>query len=237
MTNKKQYKKCGQCGQILTLDDFKIKRTRADGSKARSRYCRECEIDTRNYLALVKQQEAGILSPLQESELAKLNRVFAILEKQGLSTPLSRSPAVPTESKKSDHLEAILAQYAQELPAGITPKKLVDSTPVPSGSPEGSPRQVPTVDTSDIPEDLGRWLTETFESWREASMTPEYLNDVVYPTLKAQYRPETGWDAVKLVQTYDDTYKAVLNKISDRFWEYEDWWAEQAGKPESSSED
>ena len=246
------YKKCLQCGCILPLDSFKIKRTRADGTKARSRYCRECEVDTRNYLALIDQQETTGLMPMQERELAKLNQVFAMLEKQGLSTPLSRTPAVqPTN--KPNHLDALMEHYGNDanayqqktpatvvqLPSNVTPKAIstISEASAIVCSMAGIECTQGTVNTitepeipADTPADLKMWLETPFETWREQSLTPEYLNEIVYPTLKAQYRPETGWDAVKLVQTYDDTYKQVLNQISQRFWDYEDWFIAEKNK-------
>lgn len=246
------YKKCLQCGCILPLDSFKIKRTRADGTKARSRYCRECEVDTRNYLALIDQQETTGLMPMQERELAKLNQVFAMLEKQGLSTPLSRTPAVqPTN--KPNHLDALMEHYGNDaeiyqqntpapvvqLPSNVTPKAIstISEASAIVGSMAGIECTPGTENIitepeipADTPEDLKTWLETPFETWREQSLTPEYLNEIVYPTLKAQYRPETGWDAVKLVQTYDDTYKQVLNQISQRFWDYEDWFIAEKNK-------
>ena len=239
------YKKCLQCGCILPLDSFKIKRTRADGTKARSRYCRECEVDTRNYLALIDQQETTGLMPMQERELAKLNQVFAMLEKQGLSTPLSRTPAVqPTN--KPNHLDALMEHYGNDanayqqktpatvvqLPSNVTPKAIstISEASAIVGT-QGTENVLTEPEIpADTPEDLKMWLETPFETWREQSLTPEYLNEIVYPTLKAQYRPETGWDAVKLVQTYDDTYKQVLNQISQRFWDYEDWFIAEKNK-------
>ena len=239
------YKKCLQCGCILPLDSFKIKRTRADGTKARSRYCRECEVDTRNYLALIDQQETTGLMPMQERELAKLNQVFAMLEKQGLSTPLSRTPAVqPTN--KPNHLDALMEHYGNDanayqqktpatvvqLPSNVTPKAIstISEASAIVGT-QGTENVLTEPEIpADTPEDLKMWLETPCETGREQSLTPEYLNEIVYPTLKAQYRPETGWDAVKLVQTYDDTYKQVLNQISQRFWDYEDWFIAEKNK-------
>jgi hypothetical protein len=190
--------------------------------------------------------------PMQERELAKLNQVFAMLEKQGLSTPLSRTPAVqPTN--KPNHLDALMEHYGSDanayqqktpatvvqLPSNVTPKAIstISEASAIVGSMAGIECTPGTGNTliepeipADTPEDLKTWLETPFETWREQSLTPEYLNEIVYPTLKAQYRPETGWDAVKLVQTYDDTYKQVLNQISQRFWDYEDWFIAEKNK-------
>ena len=181
------YKKCLQCGCILPLDSFKIKRTRADGTKARSRYCRECEVDTRNYLALIDQQETTGLMPMQERELAKLNQVFAMLEKQGLSTPLSRTPAVqPTN--KPNHLDALMEHYGNDtnayqqkapvtvvqLPSNVTPKAIstISEASAIVGSMAGIECTPGTENTitepeipADTPTDLKTWLETPFETW------------------------------------------------------------------------
>lgn len=233
---KKAYKKCAQCGFIKDVNDFKIKYTRANGEKSRNRYCRSCEELTHNYNSLMQLKEAGALSALQERELVKMTSAFQVLEKQGLSTPLSRRESSTTCTRQTvhSHLENIMEQY----PEAVAPRALAATAEAMQlARTIASGTEVPefTVDT-DVPEELTKWLKTPFETWRDKQLVPEYLNDVVYPALKAQYRPEIGWDAVALAPRYDDTYKAVLAQVSDRFWEYEDWYRDNLKQEETDEE-
>lgn len=220
-------KKCAQCGQIRCEEEFKVKYTKKDGTQSRNRYCRDCEDDTRNYLALIAAKNEGPLSTAQEQQLIKYTSVFQVLERQGLSTPLSRS-AVKTKAAKPTvdaRLAMIKAMYGDET---ATIGSLREVSKEPEVAKESST-------PAEVPEALQQWLDATFETWKSTNIVPEYLNEVVYPTLKAEFRPETGWDAVKLAPTYDDTYKEVLNEISNKFWDYEDWFIEQKGNENEST--
>ena len=66
------------------------------------------------------------------------------------------------------------------------------------------------------PAELLRWLTEPLTE------EPEYYQEEVYDELKAKFRPQVRIDTATMLPVYDDTYKAVLDQISDRFDKYED---------------
>lgn len=231
-----KYKKCAQCGCVKLEDDFKIKYTRTDGTKLRNPYCRLCEEDTRNYRALTKLLDAHCISLGQEQQLAKYVEVFRLLESQGLSTPLSRKSGDKTSSERirinpEQRLESLMQRYST---GTATPVAAVQQ---PSDAATQAPSEVMVpVDTTDVPEGLQQWLTGSFDEWYEKLFTPEYLNESVYPTLKSAYRKEIGWNAVTLTPEYDDTYKDVLNRISDRFWDYEDWYREYTKDTERSTD-
>ena len=75
---------------------------------------------------------------------------------------------------------------------------------------------VQAVKVPDIPAELSHWLTEPLTE------EPEYYQDEVYEQLKAKFRPQTKIDPDTMLPVYDDTYKLVLDKILERFDNYED---------------
>ena len=72
-----------------------------------------------------------------------------------------------------------------------------------------------TIDTA-APYELTRWLTEPL------TKDPDYYLDEVYEDLTAKYRPAKGINRSTMMPVYDDTYKDVLDRILERFNEYED---------------
>ena len=80
-----------------------------------------------------------------------------------------------------------------------------------------------TVATSvNTPEELTRWLADDFTKWEELGLTPEYLQETVYESLKAKYRPQTSVNKETFMPIYDDTYKDILNQILRRFDDFEE---------------
>ena len=75
---------------------------------------------------------------------------------------------------------------------------------------------VQAVKVPDIPAELSCWLTEPLTE------EPEYYQDEIYEQLKATFRPKTKIDHDTMLPVYDDTYKPVLDKILERFDNYED---------------
>ena len=51
---------------------------------------------------------------------------------------------------------------------------------------------------------------------------PEYYQDEIYEQLKAKFRPKIKIDPDTMLPVYDDTYKPVLDKVLERFDNYED---------------
>ena len=221
------FKKCQQCGCILPEESFKVKYIRKDESKARANYCRQCELDTKTYYELQAKMDKRTCSVREEEVLHTFVSVFKKQESQGLRTPLSRSAnsgriAAPRDA----HIKELEQRYTETRSAeaelycsNIIPNK-------PTKEPVYCPEPDSTVENNPIeyiPEALQPWLTDSFESWYNNTLTPDYVNEVVYPMLKAEFRPEIGVDKVTALPVYDDTYKEILNTISTRFWEYEDW--------------
>ena len=119
-----------------------------------------------------------------------------------------------------DELEKIHSLYALQESRGFSPPRVT--------------KQERTVDTvsailssyggSTIPEDLQKWLT------CELTLAPEYYIDTVYDSLLRQYAPLKKIDETTYARVHDQTYKAVLDKILDRFYDYEDSYYNQEDK-------
>lgn len=67
-----------------------------------------------------------------------------------------------------------------------------------------------------LPKELQEWLTI------ELTKEPEYYLDGVYEHLRAKYRPLLRVDASTLTPVYDESYAVTLEKILERFNDYED---------------
>lgn len=70
--------------------------------------------------------------------------------------------------------------------------------------------------TSNTPEELTKWLT------CELTEKPEYYHDVVYEVLLNKYRKVLRIAQDTMLPVYDETYTNTLNKILERFDEYEE---------------
>lgn len=73
-----------------------------------------------------------------------------------------------------------------------------------------------STDLGPAPTELQLWLTT------ELTEHPDYYIDEVYAELTSKYRPILTIEKGSMQPLYDDSYKQVLEKILDRFYEYED---------------
>ena len=71
-------------------------------------------------------------------------------------------------------------------------------------------------DNLTAPAELLQWLTA------ELTKEPDFYLDSIYETMRTKYRPQLSVDTDTMLPVYDDTYKAVLDKVLERFNEYED---------------
>lgn len=75
------------------------------------------------------------------------------------------------------------------------------------------------ADSMPVPAELQLWLS------CELKEEPDYYLDEIYEELKAKYRPQVSINTATMQPIYDDTYKDVLDKILERFYEYEEtYW-------------
>lgn len=180
--------------------------SRGKSEPSRYRICRDCESINTTYRRTREQLDKGGLTPAESGVLAdtltKITKLYRALEAKGLQVPeygvKKKKPAAETAVDK------LLAFYGQQ-PQEQARQSTVD---------------IPTE--IDIPEDLNIWLTQDVNEWIENGLSPEYLQETVYESLKAKYRPQLGYDPERGLPIYDDTFKEVLNQILRRFDDYED---------------
>lgn len=136
----------------------------------------------------------------EEAELAKIHALYDCQIKVGLQPPVKQGRRKPLTEDLNDMIQKYAAMSAAV--AKDTPKAdtVVDAAPY----------------------ELTRWLTETLDK------EPDYYLDDVYEDLKATYRPCTGINKSTMMPEYDNKYKDVLDRILERFNEYEDSYYEGA---------
>lgn len=132
-------------------------------------------------------------SEAELTELAKIHELWEVQRAAGLQPPRENAGrTVPL----SESLDDMIGKYKQQA--------------------EAVQEVVQAVSAPEIPAELSKWLTEPLTE------EPEYYQDEVYEQLKAKYRPKTRIDQATMLPVYDDTYKPVLDKILERFDNYED---------------
>ena len=135
-------------------------------------------------------------STLTELERAELNKIYALYDAQracGLQPP-RRSDG--RSVKLTADLDSMISSYTERARhATVTD---------------------PTLDTSATPPELLKWLSD------ELTEDPEYYLEDVYDELKAKYRPILRVNPESLLPDYDDTYAAVLDRILNKFYDYEE---------------
>lgn len=117
---------------------------------------------------------------------------------------------------EKDELEAINELYDMQRKCGLKPPSTrADSTPLMDVINKHKQKYFEQA-SADGPEALTYWLDAPLTE------TPEYYLDVVYEQLKKQYRPIVGLERETKLPLYDDTHVELLDKILERFNNYED---------------
>lgn len=208
-------KRCIQCGLLKDASEFrKYTYSRKKETEGRYRTCKSCEAINASYTRLLKRVESlkGTVDTLPGYEteykglieaINKIESMYATLERQGL-----RVPAHGVKAKAKFVPEAATMQAVDKLNHfyGTVQAEVCARVEV----------SVPT------PDELQKWLDADMQDWVTAELSPEYLQETIYESLKAKYRPQTGVDRNTFMPTYDDTYKDVLNQILRRFDDYEE---------------
>lgn len=212
-------KRCKQCGILKEADEFRqYTYSKSNGTEGRYRICRACENINGSYRrARIMLEKAGVRG-LRDIDgpgtlmdawntVSRIERLYETLEAQGFSVPqYGDSPARQLTSDQTiDQLMAFYGVSASGRPG------------IPTD--ENVPQDV-------VPEDLQVWLDQDMQEWIDAGLSPEYLQETVYESLRAKYRPQIGFDRDRGLPIYDDTYKLVLNNILRRFDDYEETCAE-----------
>lgn len=213
-----QVKRCKQCGILKEVTEFRsYTYAKKMGTEGKLSICKECENINSIYKRAVAAVEANpeyfrkdqfMDDPKLEKALAdskKINKLYDTLEARGLHTP-RQAQHVEQKDPVADSIEKLQAFYD----GGIQIRS-------------GNPNYVAPIPTPDsIPDDLKYWLDTSFTEWQEKGLDPEYLQETVYESLKAKYRPQMGVNKETFLPVYDDTYKSQLNAILKRFDEYEE---------------
>ena len=131
-------------------------------------------------------------SEAELTELAKIHELWEAQRVAGLQPPRENAGRTVPFSESLDDMIGKYKQQAEVV------------------------QEVVQAVSSDVPTELSKWLTE------ELTEEPEYYQDEVYEQLKAKYRPKVKIDTDNMLPVYDDTYKPVLDKILERFDDYED---------------
>lgn len=235
-----EMKRCKQCGVLKSADAFRrYTYSRQKGTEGRFRICRQCENINTTYRRLLTERRTlwneaderyGVPASQMPyynklvSEIEKIEQLYALLEAHGYSTPVSnpKTDAVPAvvPSTIDTYVDSLSSFY------GATPSDHKKVTEQPVSTKPTAPALQP--EELDVPNDLKRWLEMSMEDFAMAGLTPDYLQETVYESLKAKYRPQVGTDPQTFLPTYDDTYKPILNRILKSFDDYEDYWALQS---------
>lgn len=201
--------RCKQCGTLKVPEQFR--KYYGKGRKSNYKTCLDCEkINTRYKYLVTKIRKnsspefwldceviAKILRPDEVEELGKIEQLYELLKSKGLKPPAFDSGRKCGTGSK---LNEILDMHKAEVEKVTEVAKVVDM-PLPN----------------DTPTELLEWLTKDLSQFE-----PEHLQDVVAEELQKKYRPKIGVDPVHLTPMYDDKYRAVLNKIQQRFDAFED---------------
>lgn len=132
----------------------------------------------------------------EDAELDRIHKLYECQRAVGLRPPVKHGGRKPLTAD----LDSMIQKYADMQPLSAS--------------------QAPVKDASVVPFELTRWLTEKLVK------EPEYYLDEVYEYLKDTYRPCTGINRDTMMPEYDNTYKDVLDRILDRFNDYEDSYYE-----------
>jgi len=204
-----EVKRCVQCGILKEHEAFrKYTYSRANETEGRYRICKSCEAINVTYHRAKAFVDANSMLTILESNtllyqkycgiVQKTEQLYNTLEARGLRTP--RTVEIKPEEPVTD-LDKLIAFY--ESPTAAT-------LPILSDKP------------TEIPDELNQWLTIDTQEWKDNNISPEYLQETVYESLKAKYRPQIDVDHTTFLPIYDDTFKKTLNDILRRFDDYEE---------------
>lgn len=210
-------KRCVQCGILKEEDEFRpYTYSKSKGTSGRYRICKSCEAINTAYRRAKTIVETPYSSfdnkELYEKSLHIVDRtdqLYRVLLMRGL-----RVPTMPTQAQEEEtSVDKLLSFYAAASPAA--PSVIA-----------------PVVIAQNIPDELTEWLNADTSTWYAQGISPEYLQETVYESLKAKYRPQIGVDKETYLPMYDDTFKDVLNKILRRFDDYEEEYSNDASEEE-----
>ena len=185
------------CKQCGELKPITQYRRYYGGRKGTYTMCKQCErINSREKYLTAKGES---MTWQEEAELEKIHKLYEYQRSMGLQPPNKQT----SRTSLSDDLDSMLDKYkGMAAQVGAAAGLLGDMSP------------------HEVPHDLMKWLTEPLD------LDPDYYLDEVYERLRDTYRPCVGIDKASMMPVYDEKYKAILDRILDRFNDYEDSYYE-----------
>ena len=167
------------------------------GRKGTYKVCKACErINSREKYLRAKGDS---MDWQEEAELDKIHQLYEYQRSMGLQPPTRQE----RHATIAEELDGMLDKY-KGMAAQVA---------------EAAPPFIGQV-TADAPRELLQWLTAPLDQ------EPDYYIDEIYEKLVDTYRPCTGIDRTTMMPVYDNKYKAILDKILERFTDYEDTYYE-----------
>jgi hypothetical protein len=220
-------KRCVQCGILKEDEEYrKYTYSRTNDTQGRYSRCRSCEATNTAYrraVAWLSSPEAGYgrndfsidvdyaTVNKMRNIVTRTEELYKVLEERGLRVPGK------TEVVEVDTIGQLMDFYK-------VPDKVTVAVSTVQGTPLG------------VPDDLDYWLKSDAAKWNELGLSPEYLQETIYESLKAKYRPQVGVDKDTYLPVYDNTYKKVLNDILRKFDDFEEA-CNNSDEPASSTEE
>lgn len=168
------------------------------GRKGTYKMCKSCErINSREKYLRAKGES---MNWDEEAELDKIHELYEYQRRMGLQPPTKQERSVTIK----DELDGMLDKYRDM-----------------AGQVVEAAQQTAGIDLLvEAPHDLAKWLTEPL------TQEPDYYMDEVYDKLVDTYRPCINIDKASMMPVYDNKYKPILDKILERFTDYEDTYYE-----------
>lgn len=230
-------KRCVQCGilkQPKAFRPYSHSKGKPAQQVARYRICRECEALNAKYR---RAQERG-----DSEEFERINDLYKALEELGFRTPRTTQPKTASdtidiiERIKTHHGVSVDTQIRKEPVAPPRTESLelrhgdgtVERMTIEVDEPVIKAHHIEEVPELRVPSELQYWLDVDPEEWEDAGLSPEYLQETVYESLKAKYRPQTGVNRDTYIPIYDNTYRQTLNEILRKFDDYEEEQSQRA---------
>ena len=181
------------CKQCGEIKPLEQFRKYYGGRKGTYTICRSCEkINSRAKYLRAKGES---MNYEEEAELYKIERLYDAQRACGLQPP-RRSDG--RSVKLTADLDSMISSYTERASHATVTDPTLDTSATPT------------------PPELLKWLSD------ELTEDPEYYLEDVYDELKAKYRPILRVNPESLLPDYDDTYAAVLDRILNKFYDYEE---------------
>ena len=187
------------CKQCGELKPISQFRRYYGGRKGTYTMCKQCErINSREKYLVAKGES---ISQQEATELDKIHTLYEYQRSLGLQPPTRQTRRAALNADLDDMLSKYKDMAEQ---AASSAPSIFDSV------------------MDNAPYELTKWLIVDLDQ------EPDYYLDEVYDKLCDIYRPCVGIDKASMMPVYDNKYKAILDRILERFNDYEDSYYEGA---------